>query len=480
MADLIIRAGFVVRNMDRDPKGAVETFQVVRRSGKTNDFRIEEPEVLGNRPRIVPLRVYADEHHLRPLLLGIHELARLTHDLQRQRTDVRAVGEAEEHQAETALENGATGDAAFRADQPQVIGQRPSLGHEQHCLGRCSAVHEPGGYTTEEQSSDGNGNPDGCGDSLHVQQLFHNHPPAGPVLMLDGARLTELKQQLAEHPDPLAWLPRVEEVLASEELFFGHGAADAADEAFWLVRHFSHRLNPFNAARLAGRLVRILEQRIRDRVPLAYLLHEAWFAGLRFYVDPRVLIPRSPLAEIIERGFTPWHPGTGRLLDLGTGSGCLALASAWHGRFDRVDAVDVSDAALAVAAINVSRLGLGDRVRVLRSDLYAQLGDARYDVIISNPPYVPQSRLRELPPEYRHEPPLALAAGEQGVDLLEPIFRGAAQRLTDRGLLIVEVGEVAGAVNRAYPQVPFLWFEFERGGEGVLALEGAQVRQYWA
>ena len=289
--------------------------------------------------------------------------------------------------------------------------------------------------------------------------------------------LRDLEAALGQAGSAAAWQRAVAEFLKRQTLWYGHGADSAEGEAAWLVDWLCRDGGP--KAAQAAVVTGLLRRRVLERVPLAYLLGEAWFAGLLFRVDPRVLIPRSPLAEIIERGFRPFHAGTGRLLDLGTGSGCIALASAYHGDFDRVDAVDVDADALAVAALNISRLGLGDVVRLVETDLYAGLGDASYDIIVSNPPYVPSASMQALPPEYRHEPARALAAGEQGLDYVEEILRGAALRLRPGGMLFLEVGEAADALERRYPAVPFLWLEFERGGEGVLALEAEQMREYW-
>jgi ribosomal protein L3 glutamine methyltransferase len=297
-----------------------------------------------------------------------------------------------------------------------------------------------------------------------------------PEARLDSLR--ELEGTLCRNVTAAAWQQAVRSFLEQQTLWYGHGTDGAEGEAFWLVDALcgdGGRLSPAQVPAVTT----MLRRRVQERIPLAYVLGEAWFAGLRFSVDPRVLIPRSPLAEVIERGFRPFHPGTGRLLDLGTGSGCIALASAHHGGFDRIDAVDVDTDALAVAALNTSRLGLGSTVRVLKSDLFAGLGDVSYDIIVSNPPYVPTASMQALPPEYSHEPGLALEAGEHGLDYVDEIFRGAAQRLAPGGMLFLEVGEAASALERCYPMVPFLWLEFERGGDGVLALDAEQVREYW-
>lgn len=273
--------------------------------------------------------------------------------------------------------------------------------------------------------------------------------------------------------------------LARARVFFGHGTDNAWDEAAQLVLHalelphaqgaalYSRRVRPAAAA-LAARLI---GRRIAERVPAAYLTGVAWFAGLPFAVDARVLIPRSPLAEIIERGFAPWAEPRRirRVLDLGTGSGCIAIAAAKALPRARVDAVDVSAAALEVARSNVRRHRLERRVRLLESDHFSALGGGRYDVIIANPPYVGVRELRRLPPEYRHEPRLALAAGPRGLDSVAIILREARRHLAPGGLLIVEVGNTERAVRRAYPRLPFLWLEFARGGGGVFLLTREQL-----
>lgn len=290
--------------------------------------------------------------------------------------------------------------------------------------------------------------------------------------------LGELKSALSQTASAEVWRDTVAAFLEQQSLWYGHGADCAEGEAFWLVDALQRRGGELTLAQ-ADAATTLLRHRITERVPMAYLLQEAVFAGLRFFVDPRVLIPRSPLAEVIERSFSPFHRGTGRMLDLGAGSGCIAVASAFHGHFATIDATDVDAGALTVAALNVSQLGLGHIVRVVKSNLYADLGDARYDIIVSNPPYVPAASMRALPAEYHHEPSLALAAGEQGLDYVDEIFRGAARRLLPGGMLFLEVGEAAAALEQRYPKVPFVWLEFERGGDGVLALEAEQVREYW-
>ena len=222
---------------------------------------------------------------------------------------------------------------------------------------------------------------------------------------------------------------------------------------------------------LAARLVALAERRVVGRMPMAYLLGEAWFAGLRFKIDARALIPRSPLAELIERRFEPWvrlKPGD-RILDVGTGSGCLAVAAAHHCPGVLIDATEASRDALALAAENVAAHGLEDRVRLLEADLLPGKRQA-YRVIMSNPPYVPSHELGALPPEYAHEPTEALDGGPDGLVPAARLLEGAADYLEPGGVLVVEVGLVHGALARRYPRLPVVWLEFERGGEGVFVV----------
>ena len=269
-------------------------------------------------------------------------------------------------------------------------------------------------------------------------------------------------------------------------LVYGHGTDNPQDEAAALVfgaAGWSHAAAPAayrwvlpRAARAT--LVRLLAARIRERVPSAYLTGRSWFAGHEIRVDPRVLVPRSPIAELIERQFRPFLAAerVARILDLGTGSGCIAIAAAHAFPQARVDATDLSPAALDVARDNVRRHGLEGRVRTRLANVYEGLGADRYDVIVSNPPYVPRRQVEKLPREYRCEPRLGLAAGRDGLAVVRAILAGAARHLRPGGLLVVEVGDTAPAVQRAWPRLPFLWLEFERGGGGVFALSREQLR----
>ncbi|HYL04259.1 MAG TPA: 50S ribosomal protein L3 N(5)-glutamine methyltransferase [Steroidobacteraceae bacterium] len=273
--------------------------------------------------------------------------------------------------------------------------------------------------------------------------------------------------------------------LIRARVVFGHGTDNARDEAAALVLH-ALRL-PADAPGAAyrrrvgaagERAVReLLGRRIAERIPAAYLTGVGWFAGLPFAVDRRVLVPRSPIAELIERRFAPWIEArrVRRVLDLGTGSGCIAIACARAFARARIDAVDISEEALAVARTNVRRHRVGRRVRLVKSAHFRALGGATYDIIVANPPYVGARELKRLPPEYRHEPRVALAAGRSGLASVAVILREARRHLRPRGLLIVEVGNTEHAVRRAYRRLPFLWLEFERGGGGVFLLRREQL-----
>jgi len=269
-------------------------------------------------------------------------------------------------------------------------------------------------------------------------------------------------------------------------LAYGHGTDNAIDEAAALVFHaldLDHaQAEAAYATRPdAGGVARVLalfDERIERRVPAAYLMGRMWFAGLEFEVDSRVIVPRSPFAELIHAEFRPWiePERVRRILDIGTGSGCIAIACAVAFPYAQVDAVDVSSQALEVARRNVARHGLGDRVHLHLGDVYEPLGDARYDLIVSNPPYVSDAEMQALPPEYLHEPDLALRAGADGLDVVRRILAGLPGHLAPHGALFVEVGDSDVCVQEAFPDLPLTWLDFEHGGGGVFLLRGAESR----
>jgi ribosomal protein L3 glutamine methyltransferase len=286
---------------------------------------------------------------------------------------------------------------------------------------------------------------------------------------------TELQARLLTLASNEGWVQTVAAYFSAGDLHFGHGTDNASDEAFWLIRSVqgwddSRWEAPPDAA-LAARVSTLAHRRVVERRPLAYLLGEAWFAGLKFRADERALIPRSPLAELIEAGFAPWcRLASGdRILDVGTGGGCLAIAAAHYCAEVSVDATEIAPDALALAAENVALHGLERRVRLLEADLFPS-ARAKYRVIMSNPPYVPAAVVEALPREYAHEPAGALSGGESGLEPVARLLGRAAEYLTADGMLIVEVGEAAEAFATRFSRLPVVWIEFERGGEGVFVV----------
>ena len=270
------------------------------------------------------------------------------------------------------------------------------------------------------------------------------------------------------------------------QLFFGHGADNAWDEAVYLLLHTLHlpldRLEPFLDARLtsderAG-VLRVIARRISERLPVAYLTHEAWLGEFRFYVDERVIVPRSFIAELLREQLAPWiddADAVSAVLDLCTGSACLAILAAHAFPSATIDAVDVSPEALAVARRNVADYDLATRIRLVDGDLFAGLEKRRYDLIVANPPYVKAASMATLPAEYRREPELALASGEDGLDLTRAILAQAHKHLRAHGLLVVEIGHNRDALEAAFPDTPFTWLDTSAGDRHVFLLHRQEL-----
>lgn len=266
------------------------------------------------------------------------------------------------------------------------------------------------------------------------------------------------------------------------DLFFGHGSSNAFDEAVHLARHTLHlpsdTLELFFDARLSDaerdQILGLAERRINEKIPLAYLINRAWLGEFSFYVDPRVIVPRSFIAELLRDELQPWIPDPASVraaLDLCTGSGCLAILAAHAFENAHIDAVDVSDAALAVAKHNIDAYNLSDRIELIESDLFDALDGKRYDLIISNPPYVNEAAMRSLPAEYRHEPQVALAGGEDGMDLVRRILNRARSKLHRGGVLIVEIGHNRAAIEAAFPELELTWLATSAGDDSVFLIE---------
>lgn len=277
--------------------------------------------------------------------------------------------------------------------------------------------------------------------------------------------------------------------LRLHDVHLGHGSNDPFAEATALVMQtlgleWSADAEILDAKLLPSErraVLDLIRRRVNDRIPLGYLLNLAYFAGLPFYVDERVLIPRSPIAELIANRFLPWlEYEPQRVLDLCTGSGCIAIAIAKEFPEAVVDGTDISLEALSVASLNVEHHELQDRVNLIESDVFGKLPGQRYDLIVSNPPYVDAEDMADLPQEFLHEPELGLASGRDGLDLTRRILADAADHLTDDGVLVVEVGNSQWALEQSFPQVPFLWVEFESDAKGVFVLTAAQCREFQA
>ncbi len=291
-----------------------------------------------------------------------------------------------------------------------------------------------------------------------------------------------------EQQDVIAVIQSCAVHLSRAGVFFGHGTDNAYDEAAHLVLHVlsldpwcnenSLRM-PVSRSQLTA-IDELLQKRIDTRKPAAYLTGKTWFAGLEFLVDERVLVPRSPIAELIGNRYQPWiaDDRVHRILDLCTGSGCIAIASAMAFPTAQVDGSDISADALDLARSNVSLHKLDERVQLIESDLFAGLAGEKYDIIVSNPPYVPVTEHAELPDEYHREPDLGLVAGDDGLDIVRTILVEARQYLSDSGILVIEVGETQALLEKAYPHVPFTWLEFAHGGSGVFVMSAGELDEY--
>jgi ribosomal protein L3 glutamine methyltransferase len=279
-------------------------------------------------------------------------------------------------------------------------------------------------------------------------------------------------------------------VLENSDVFYGHGTDNAWDEAVQLVLSVSQLpldsgetvLPRALAPAMRDQLKLVLQRRIAEHIPLPYLLGRAWFAGLEFKCDERAIIPRSPIAELILNRFKPWYHGAEprRVLDLCCGGGCIGLATAHHFPQLRVDLADLDQKALQLAKENTSLLGLGERVSLIQSNLFEAIEPTKYDIILSNPPYVNASDLAKMPAEYHHEPELALGSGPDGLAITRQILHRAGSYLSDDGLLIVEVGNSWPELEKLYCEVPFTWLEFASGGDGVFALSAKELQQFSA
>jgi ribosomal protein L3 glutamine methyltransferase len=277
------------------------------------------------------------------------------------------------------------------------------------------------------------------------------------------------------------WLRFAVSAFSEAQLSFGHGSTCAYDEAVYLILHTLHlpldTLEPFFEARLTSHeknaLLTLLSQRVETRMPAAYLTHEAYLGDFRFYVDERVIIPRSFISELLREQFSPWiaePEAINYVLDLCTGSGCLAIIAAHAFPYADVDAVDISPDALAVAQQNINDYGLQDRIQAIPSDLFTNLQGRQYDLIISNPPYVDAESVAALPREYQHEPKLALGSGHDGLDATRKILMEAAEFLTENGILVVEIGHNREVLEAAFPDLPFTWLDVTAGDQFVFML----------
>ncbi|MGE6568496.1 50S ribosomal protein L3 N(5)-glutamine methyltransferase [Shewanella vesiculosa] len=300
---------------------------------------------------------------------------------------------------------------------------------------------------------------------------------------MDKIFVDEAVTELSTIADMLRWaVSRFNDA----NIYYGHGTDNAWDEAIALVFHALHLPEEIGQQVILSNLtssekhkiVELIIRRVRERLPVPYLTNKANFAGLEFYVDERVLVPRSPIAEMINNQFSPWlyNKPVNRIMDLCTGSACIAIACAYAFEDAEVDALDISEDALEVAQINIESLGVLDRVFPMQSDLFSAISKGpHYDLIVSNPPYVDAQDIGDMPEEYHHEPAIGLASGNDGLDLTKRILANAADYLTETGLLVVEVGNSKVHLIEQYPDMPFTWVDFEFGGDGVFVLTRDQL-----
>lgn len=273
-------------------------------------------------------------------------------------------------------------------------------------------------------------------------------------------------------------------------LTYGHGLSSPLDEAAYLVLRTLHlpvdTPNAYWSSVLTKsekqNVLSVLNRRINEKIPAAYITQEGWFAGLQFYIDERVLVPRSPIAELVENQFSPWIEADDvkAVLDLCTGSGCIGIACAYAFPYARIDLSDVSDDAIQIAKINIEQHDTGQRVTAIHSDLFDALKGKKYDLIVSNPPYVDQEDMQALSPEFHHEPELGLSSGTDGLVITNRILKEAVKHLTENGILVVEVGNSQYALMELYPDIPFQWIDFERGGDGVFVISRQELEIFFS
>lgn len=284
------------------------------------------------------------------------------------------------------------------------------------------------------------------------------------------------------------------ELFKNNNLYFGHGTDNALDEAAYLISYCADKPVNFTdddltytlTAEQRAKVAIVLQQRVEKKLPAAYITNTAYFFGLEFEVNENVLVPRSPIAELIGEEFFPWFDinshrkknSTLKILDMCTGSACIAIACATAFEEAVVDAVDISTAALDVAQRNIKKHKMEQRVKTIQSDMFKNLPEKKYDIIVSNPPYVTQAEIDDLPDEYHREPSLGLYADKNGLQFAIDILKNASKYLNEKGIVVIEVGNSAEALQNYYPKIPFTWLEFEMGGEGVFVLDAAQIRQY--